>query len=137
MSVCLSVYTSKWKDSSPSGRIFMKFDVSFFFENPSTKFNFIKFFKSLSSILIYDIISLNFLREEIFHKPLRKSKTHVLRSISFLPKSCRLRDNVEKYSRACLATDCSIIRRLCITCLINSGTYIQSEYATILAYAQK
>jgi len=32
----LSVYSSIWNDSVPTGRIFMKFDIRVFFEIPST-----------------------------------------------------------------------------------------------------
>jgi hypothetical protein len=34
-----------------------------------------------------------------------KIKTHILFAITVCPKSCRLRDNVEKYFRAGQATD--------------------------------
>ena len=34
-----------------------------------------------------------------------KIKTHILRSVTFFLKSCRLRDNIEKYCRAEQATD--------------------------------
>jgi len=60
----------------------------------------IKLLTKLKSIFIYDIKSLNFLGKEMFHKALHKSKTHILCSISFLRKSCRLRDNVEKCGTA-------------------------------------
>jgi hypothetical protein len=45
-----------------------------------------------------------------------KIKTHILCSISFPRKSCRLWDNVEQYGRARQATDDTIIRRMRIAC---------------------
>ena len=35
---CLSVCPSAWKNSAPTGRIFMKFDIWLFFENLSREF---------------------------------------------------------------------------------------------------
>ena len=40
MSVCLSACLSPWDDSAPTGRVFMKFYIEIFFENPSRKFEF-------------------------------------------------------------------------------------------------
>jgi len=37
-------------------------------------------------------------------KCVEKVKTHILYSITFFRKSCRLRDNVEKYGRVVQAT---------------------------------
>jgi hypothetical protein len=40
ISFVLSVRPSTWKNSAPTGRIFMKFDIWVFFENLSRKFKF-------------------------------------------------------------------------------------------------
>ena len=37
---CLSVRPSAWKNSASTGRVFMTFDISLFFENLSRKFTF-------------------------------------------------------------------------------------------------
>jgi len=46
-------------------------------------------------------------------KVVEKIKTHILCSITFFLKSCRLWDNVEKYGRAGLATD-NMAHALCM-----------------------
>ena len=38
--ICLSIYSSAWKTSSPNGRIFMKGYIWIFFKNLSRKFKF-------------------------------------------------------------------------------------------------
>jgi hypothetical protein len=58
-----------------------------------------------------------FLEWEMFEtKVVEKIKTHILCSIMFFQKSCRLWDNVEKYGRARQATDDNIIRRMRFAC---------------------
>ena len=42
-------------------------------------------------------------------KVVDKIKAHVLCSVTFLKKSCRLLDNVEKYCRTGLVTDDNIV----------------------------
>jgi hypothetical protein len=60
-----------------------------------------------------------FLRWEMFQtKLVKKIKTHILCSVTFSRKFCRLWDNVEKYGRAGQATDDNIIRRMRIACWI-------------------
>jgi len=52
----------------------------------------------------------------------------------FSAKSCRLRDNVEKYCRARQATDDNKIRRMRIVCWIPKATNTHSEYVTLIAF---
>jgi hypothetical protein len=66
----------------------------------------------------------------------RKSK-HILCSITFFRKSCRLRDNVEKYGTARQATGDNIIRRMRIGCWITKCTDSQSEYIILIAFPQQ
>ena len=40
MSVCMSVLPSSWNNSTPIGRMFMKFDIYIFFKNRLRKFKF-------------------------------------------------------------------------------------------------
>jgi hypothetical protein len=63
-----------------------------------------------------------FLEWEMFQtKVVEKIKTHILCSITFFRKSCRLWDNVEKYGTARQATDENIIRRMLFVCRINKA----------------
>jgi len=43
-----------------------------------------------------------------------KLETHILCSVTFFPKSCRLWDNVEKYCRAGQVTDESVAHAHCM-----------------------
>jgi hypothetical protein len=71
-------------------------------------------------------------------KVVQKIKTHILRSITFSRKSCRLRDNVEKYGTARLATDGNIIRRMRFACWITKATDTHySEYAICIAFPRQ
>jgi hypothetical protein len=51
-----------------------------------------------------------------------KIKTHILCSITYFRKSCRLWDNVEKYGTARQTTDDNIIRRMRFACWITKAT---------------
>ena len=58
-------------------------------------------------------------------KVVEKIKIHILCSITFFRKSCRLGDNVEKYGGAREATDDNIIQRMQVKnthlkCIINT-----------------
>jgi hypothetical protein len=55
----------------------------------------------------------------------------------FFRKSCRWRDNVEKYGTAGQATDSNIIRRMRFACWINKDTSTHSEYVIIIAFPQQ
>jgi hypothetical protein len=64
-----------------------------------------------------------FLEWEMFQiKVVEKIKTHILCSVTFSRKSCRLWDNVEKCGTAGQATDGNIIRRMRRTCWITEAT---------------
>jgi hypothetical protein len=70
-------------------------------------------------------------------KRCRKIKTHILCSINFSRKSCRLSDNVEKYGTAGQATDDDIILRMRFACRITKATDTQSEYVILIAFPRK
>jgi hypothetical protein len=75
-----------------------------------------------------------FLEWEIFQtKVVEKIRTHILCSITFSLKSCRLWDNVEKYGTARQATDDNIIRRMRFACCITKATDTHSEYVILIA----
>jgi hypothetical protein len=52
-------------------------------------------------------------------------------------KSCRLRDNVEKYGTAGQATADNIIRRMRCACWITKATDTHSEYVIFIAFARQ
>ena len=64
-------------------------------------------------------------------------KTHILCSITFFRKSCRLWDNVEKYGRARQATDDNITRRMRFACWIAKATDTHSEYEILIAFPRQ
>jgi hypothetical protein len=56
-----------------------------------------------------------FLELEMFQtKVVEKIKTHILCSVTFSRKSCRSRDNVEKYGTAGQATNDDMAHALCM-----------------------
>ena len=69
----------------------------------------------------------------------QKIKSHILCSItfffflSFFRKSCRLWDNVEKYSRPGQVTDYNIILRMRIASWIPKATNTHSQYVATMA----
>ena len=72
---------------------------------------------------IYDNISQNFVEWAVFQTTVvDKIKTYILCSTTFSLKSCRLRDNVEKYGTAGQATDNNIIRYMRFACWITKAT---------------
>jgi hypothetical protein len=62
-----------------------------------------------------------------------KIKTYTLCSKFFSRKSCRLRDNVEKYGTARQATDDNITRRMRFACWITKATDTHSGYVILIA----
>jgi hypothetical protein len=67
-------------------------------------------------------------------KVIQKIKTHILCSITFSRKSCRLWDIVEKYGTARQTTDDNIIRRMRFTCWITKATDTHWEYVILIAF---
>jgi hypothetical protein len=52
----------------------------------------------------------------------------------FFRKSCRLCDNMEKYSTARQTTDDSIVRRVCFVCRITKDTHTRAHARTHVQY---
>jgi hypothetical protein len=76
-----------------------------------------------------------FLEWEMFQTTvLEKIKTHILCSITFSRKWCRLWDNVKKYGKTRVATDDNIIRRMRIECWIIKATDTHWEYVILIAF---
>jgi hypothetical protein len=72
-------------------------------------------------------------------KVVDKIKTHILCSITFFRKSCRLRDNVEKYGRARKAkmTIYYVIRRMHFACWITKTTDTHSECVILIPFPRQ
>ena len=66
-------------------------------------------------------------------KTLEEIKTHILCSVTFVFKSCRLWDNMEKYGKARQTTDDIIIRRMRFTSRITKATNTHSTYVILIA----
>jgi hypothetical protein len=78
-----------------------------------------------------------FLEWEMFQtKVVEKIKTHILCSITFFLKSCRLWDNVEKCGWVSQATNATI-RRMRFACRITEATDTHSSYAILIALARQ
>ena len=68
-----------------------------------------------------------FLEWEMFQtKIIEKIKAHILFSVTFLRKSCRLWENVEKYCRAQQATDDSMVHAHCAGYLKATNTHTEA-----------
>jgi len=113
MSVCPSV-SLHGTTRLPSGRIFMKFLISVFLEKSAEKLlaplksdQNAGYFTHTHNTHFWSCLSLFFLQWQMFHtKAVQINKTHILWSVTFcFRKSCRLRENVEKYYTAGQAID--------------------------------
>ena len=65
-------------------------------------------------------------------KVVEKIKTHILCSVTFSRKSCRLWDNVEKCGGAREVSDDDLIRRMYFACWITKAIEPHSEHAILL-----
>jgi len=78
---------------------------------------------------INDNISLTSPKKGICFKVVEKTRTHILYSITFFRKSCRLSDCVEKH---CRATEDNIIRCICFACWITKATNTHYMYCFLI-----
>jgi hypothetical protein len=72
-----------------------------------------------------------------YTKVVHKSKTHILRSITFFRKSCRLCDNVEKYGRAGQVTDDDNLWRMRFARWISKSTDTHPKYVILIAFPRQ
>ena len=87
---------------------------------------------------IFDHISLTSSWNEMFQtKVVEKIKTHILCSVTFFWKSCRLWDNVEIYCRTRQGTDDNIIRHMRLGCWKTRASYTHSEYVILIAFPRQ
>jgi len=121
----VSVRLCAWNNSSPTGRILMKFDIWVLLEKIYEKIRVSLKWDNTNSCftwrLVYIFLSNRsqfFLEWEMGQtKVVEEIKTHVLCSVTFFfffRKSCRLWRNVEKYCRAGRATYGSMAHAHCM-----------------------
>jgi hypothetical protein len=127
-----------WNSSNPTNRIFMKCYIWMFFEDLSRKFMFHQNLTRIACALkeglcTFTVISrrLHLRIGNISDKFVEKIKTHILCSIMFFRKSCRLWDNVNKYGRTRLATDGSTKAE------ITKTTDTRSESVLLIAFPRQ
>jgi hypothetical protein len=123
------VRPSAWNNLAPTGRIFIKFNIWVFFRKSAEKIQ-LSFKSDMKTYIhLWQYLAVSFLQWELFQtKVVEKIKTHILCSIIFSWKSCRLWDNVKNYGRARQATDGNIIRRMCFACRIIQATDTHSKH---------
>ena len=81
---------------------------------------------------------IEFLQREMFHiKVVQRIKTHILCSITFPPKSCRLGHTVGKCDRVTQATDGNIVQRMRFACWIPKPTETHSEYVILIVFPRQ
>jgi len=97
----------------------MKFYIKVFFENLSRKFEFHQNRTRINSTLHYDQYTLSIISRSFLlclkhiSNVVGKHEKHILWSITFFQKSCRLRVNVEKFCRAGQVTDDNMAQAQC------------------------
>ena len=104
----------------------MKFDISEYFETLPRKFNLHQNMRSrIMGPLHNDVFTVMTSDEKCFRQNMGGKSEHKLQVQALLPKSCLVRDNVEKYGTAREDTDINIMRRMRIACCIprDSKTY--------------
>ena len=88
-------------------------------------------------IFLWQYLDEFFLGWEMFQTNVKQIKTHILCSITFFRKSCRLWGNVERYGTARQATDDNIIPRMRFTYWIAKATDTHSEYEILIVFSQQ
>jgi hypothetical protein len=107
-----------------------------FFENLSRKFKFHYNQTKVRGTLHQDVFTFMtvfrwILRmRNVLDKSCRESKTHILCSVTFSRKSCRLWDNVEKYGGARETTNDVTIWRIRVACWISKATCTHARACT-------
>jgi hypothetical protein len=87
---------------------------------------------------IYDTISLKSSKNRnILDKVAAKIKTHVLYSLTFILKSCRLLSRMENYGKARQATYDTIICCTHFACWLPKATNTHTEYVIIIAFPRQ
>ena len=124
----LSVLPPPRKNSSPTGRIYMKFNVWVFFRKSVDNIKFFKIWQHFyvkAYLYLLQYIAESFLESKICQiKVAEKIKTQIFCSITFSRKSCLLWNNVKKYVKS---EGSQMTRRKRIACWIIKATDKHSE----------
>jgi hypothetical protein len=87
------------------------------------------------SVYIYDTDSLSSSQNQMFRTEVSaKIRTCILCSITFLRKSYRVWDNVEKYGRTWLAAGNNMVQRTRLVCWIPETTNAHSKHVILIAF---
>ena len=143
---CLPVRLSARNNSAPTGRIFKKFDIWWFFENLSKKIQVSSksdknngYFTWRTIHIFYHISPHFFLEWEMFQtNVVEKIRTHILCSITFfLRESCLyeiILKNIVEQGRAQMT-----IWRMLIACWTTkaTNTHTHTQYVILIAFAQQ
>ena len=87
---------------------------------------------------IYNNISLNFsYNQKYFKQKLQCKSKHISCSITFSPKSCPLRDHVQKYGKARQSTNDNIMRCMRCLCWTSTATDTRSGYVILIAFPRQ
>jgi hypothetical protein len=116
---CLSFHLSAWKNSAPTGRIFMKFYIWVFFQNLLRKF---KFNYNLIRILC------TFHEDQYTFLIISGSVLFRMRNVSDV--SCTENQNTHFVLNKVLSENDNIIRHMRIAYWINKSTDTHSDYVT-------
>ena len=123
MSVCPSICPYGY-NSTPTGRIFVEFDIWKFSENRSTKFGFQRNLTIITGTLLEEVRKFVTISRWIILRLRNVSDRSCIENqntlfFSFFRKSCRLCHNVEKYD---MIRPQMRIRRRCCACRITKAT---------------
>jgi hypothetical protein len=135
----MSVHLSAWKNSAPTGRIFISFHIWVFSGNLSRKLKLHQFLTIITGTLHeYLCTSMTISRwiilwEMLQTKVVEEIIIHILCSVAFFPKIVPFMRYIEKYGRAWQATDGNIIRRMRFACWITKAADTRSEYVILIA----
>jgi hypothetical protein len=145
MNVFMPVCPSAWNNSASTGWILIKFGIWRFF---------IKLWRQLKFHWNLTLITVLYMKThkhlwwylaefslewEMFQtKVVQKIKTHIVCSIFFSRKSCRLWDSVEKHFRYGQATDDNMTH---VHCMLDTSGYTytptHTEYVILIAFPQQ
>jgi hypothetical protein len=125
--------------------IFVKLSIGKLFENLSRSFkvqwNLTKITGTLREdiqYVTYDKISLySSCTKKCFWHTMWRNSEHILFSVIFFRKSCRLWDSVAKYGSFRRTTDDNVKWSLCVACWITKATDTHSEYVTLIAFPRQ
>ena len=130
---CLSVCSSVWNNSAPTGWILMKFDTWLFVKNLSRKFKFHWNLMWITGLSHEDISHWVFLIVRNVSDSISRENqnTHFMFNNFFRQSRCSW-DSVKNCGTATHATDDNIILCICIACWLTKATDTHSNYVIFI-----